>query len=369
MLGDRPILIKLGPVSLLGFLTALIAGSGWFFWMLNPQIYKSELKIIWPLILFCFYDLLGLLWSPLLISSIQDLVVWCGFLVLIMISAIIAKKGEKNIQTIFKVLEIGTWPLLMIAYYFVFTQNYRFAAIPILLLILLCFHLVKWKRGSRSSLFISLLILAVPLLTNARTPAAISLGLVVLVELIMNKKYKWLRVSIIGCVVVLVSVLLFIYYQPLRESFLQGDYALNIGGKAINTAGRISMWQDTIESFMKSPIFGTGMDAPMNVLTAGGQNHPHNDYLRLLHHLGIVGLLLWITFYVKAVKKVWEKWKYMQDFSLYSTYSQLYGTTFLALVAIALSMITDNTIVYSFVMYPLGILVGLSIVDLNKKET
>jgi O-antigen ligase len=199
------------------------------------------------------------------------------------------------------------------------------------------------------------------ILVGARTPAGVGAGLYVLVELMMGRSKRWGRIFAIGAVVVGLIVIVWFSYPPLRRAFLEGDNALSLGGVAINTAGRIHMWQMTIESYLTAPWFGLGIDAPPDILYSGGQGHPHNDYLRILHHLGAVGLLLWTLFYGRTMYWVWQAWKKVRDHVLETPYPNLYATTFMGMTVTALTMLTDNTIVYSFVMYPLAVLIGLSL--------
>jgi O-antigen ligase len=203
---------------------------------------------------------------------------------------------------------------------------------------------------------------------NARTPAGIGFGLYFLIELMQGERRQWFRVA--GLLVLLGAVLTAIWftYPPLRKAFLTGDAGFNLGGVAINTAGRVYMWELTLASFLEAPWFGTGIDAPTEILEARGKNHPHNDYLRILHHLGSVGLFLWLLFYGRTMNWIWAAWKDVRNALDTSVYARLYGTTFMGMTAAALSMLTDNTIVYSFVMYPLAVLIGLSVGSLVDRQ-
>jgi O-antigen ligase len=259
------------------------------------------------------------------------------------------------------VINWATYPLLAYGFYLVLIGTTQVAAVSILFLIVSCYHLIQWKAGSTWGFIAGILFFLINVLTSARSPAAVGLGLFVLVELILGRGRRWLKIFSTGGGLLGIGILFFLYYPPFRQSFLQGDNALQVGEVAINTAGRIRMWELTIESWLTSPWIGVGIDAPPDVLYAGGQGHPHNDYLRLLHHLGIFGLLSWLFFYVRLVKHFWKFWKRNRERLIMSLDIRLIGITLMTTVAIGLIMLTDNPIVYSYIMYPLAILTGASI--------
>jgi O-antigen ligase len=361
MLGDRTTLISLGPVSGLGLLTGIIALAGLLLLVLRPIAHQETLGILWPLISFWFYDAVATLWSPLILPSIQDTVVWGGFLFLALLAAREVRRRPETIQFVFRVFDVATYGLLAYSLYLVATGA-KAAAIPLLLLLLSCYHLAQWRiTGSQWGLVAASAFFITNIVVGARTPAGIGAGLYVLAELMMGTRKQWGRIFGIGAVVIGFIVAVWFSYPPLRRAFLGGDNALSFGGVAINTAGRIHMWQMTIESYLAAPWVGLGIDAPPDILYAGGQGHPHNDYLRILHHLGAVGLLLWLVFYGRTMYWVWRAWKTVGDRIQDILHAKLYATTFMSMVAMALAMVTDNTIVYAFLMYPLSVLIGLSV--------
>jgi len=368
MAGNVPGVFRVGGISVVGMVTAVVAAGAMLLEGLRPIAGRQEGRLLWPLFAFWVYDLVSTLWSPLLISSIQDTVVWGGFLFLIPIAAQVGRSSGDIAKRLFTIFDIATWPLLAYGLFLVALQTTKVAAMSLLFLLLMCYHLVQWRAGSRWGLVAGILFFLINALTSARTPAAVGIGLFVFLEMMLGNRYLWLRMVVAGALFAGIGVALFIYYPPLRQSFLQGDGALKVGEVAINTAGRISMWQVTVESWMTSPWIGTGTDAPPDVLYSGGQHHPHNDYLRILHHLGIIGLVLWLLFYVRTGWHVWKSWTRNREQLSTSRDVQLLGTTLMAIVAVGVVMLTDNPIVYSFVMYPLAILIGASLGVLQSRD-
>jgi O-antigen ligase len=84
--------------------------------------------------------------------------------------------------------------------------------------------------------------------------------------------------------------------------------------------------------------------------------HPHNDYLRLWHDLGAVGLglaagalLLWLAALFRGWRRAARAGHPAQAVQL---------AAFLVLLELLLAMITDNVLIYPFFMGAAGILVG-----------
>ena len=58
----------------------------------------------------------------------------------------------------------------------------------------------------------------------------------------------------------------------------------------------MNMWAATIESARHHPLVGQGLGSSQDLIERlFGLAHPHNDYLRLWHDLGLVGLLLLVS--------------------------------------------------------------------------
>ena len=143
---------------------------------------------------------------------------------------------------------------------------------------------------------------------------------------------------------------------PLRDRFLGGDAALQYHGVRYNTSGRTELWSFTWRLAHEHLLFGGGPGDAQNRVTAqfGDRiSHPHNDYLRLLNDLGVVGLGLFLLALLALLRATWIRGKRTGD--------PIHWAALLALLGVGLSAITDNALVYPFVMAPLGVLVGLSL--------
>ena len=144
---------------------------------------------------------------------------------------------------------------------------------------------------------------------------------------------------------------------PVLDAFIGGDQAVEIGGVALNTSGRSARWEDVYLSAKESIWLGKGVDVPDEFLEMERWMHPHNDYLRLLHRLGIIGLGLWVLFFLTMMLILRKVIKHLSD----SKERRFVQVTYLYSMGVALFMVTDNTIVYSYVMFPFAVMVGISL--------
>ncbi|MCS4275677.1 hypothetical protein M2390_000838 [Mycetocola sp. BIGb0189] len=165
-----------------------------------------------------------------------------------------------------------------------------------------------------------------------------------------------LLLAIITLSIALVGVwLLVTTYEPLRERFLEGDNAADFGGLTINTSGRSVLWEMTLDSAAQSPIIGNGAGSASALISAHFTNisHPHNEYLRLYHDYGVIGLALFVWGFAALLGRVGRRAAHSDN--------PIHWAALIAMVAVALAATTDNVIIYPFVMLPLGALVGLSL--------
>jgi O-antigen ligase len=238
----------------------------------------------------------------------------------------------------------------------------------------------SWYVGSRSSALLALLALSWHLAHRSEVPgarvkaalwlaaivlslsrAAIAVGVVfvLLITLSRGRRYAGLfrgrlaRIVAITCVV----AALVTFVRPLRDRLFTGDLGWQVGTVGINVSGRANMWATVIESAEQSPIVGQGLGtSQLAIADAFELGHPHNDYLRVWHDLGIVGLLLFAASLVRWLGRLFTDWRTAARHRHPLAPLKLSAT--LALLGLVLAAITDNAIIYPFVMSPLGLLVG-----------
>lgn len=233
---------------------------------------------------------------------------------------------------------------------------------PLYLLVVLAVALANWRYGPlkvRGRLF-SLLALGTILFTLGRM--ASFLGLMLLGLSRINPRRKW---QLLGAGVVVAAIMLFaITHIPILQQrfFFTEDWDPSMGLKGINTAGRSLIWPTVYLSAMQSPILGHGLGVARIVTTqlfAGKKDvaeyHPHDEYLQIWHDMGVIGLFLVIVSWAGTFVRQWRRWEH----STRRLVAKWGMASVLALSAILISSLTDNTLHYPIVVVPAIIVISI----------
>jgi O-antigen ligase/polysaccharide polymerase Wzy-like membrane protein len=208
----------------------------------------------------------------------------------------------------------------------------------------------------RKSWLLTLLLLVDVGLSLSRT-ATLAAFLVIAVGLAVRgmSRSRLLKLSVLVSAGLLAAWYAFTHFAPLRDRFSGGDQAFSFGGSKFNVSGRSELWGFTWTSAMHHRWFGAGPGSADHAVLQRfvTVSHPHNDYLRLLHDFGFIGLALFVVGYLALMVRIWRLGRL--------TGSAVHWAAFLALLAVAITAFTDNVIIYPFVMIPLGVLVGASV--------
>jgi O-antigen ligase len=360
MFGNIPRYINIGAISLLGVLSVVVVALTILLIFISPKLYKRDLSLLWPILTFCVYDIIGITWSPITLRNTQNTLVWVGFVLIILLSSAQVRRNKDFGKDIFKALSIGTWILPLCGVAQLMAGRDELAAIPILLLVLLSYHITMWLYGSKISLIIAVSIIVLSLITIARGPALVGAGIFAISYSVKRGRLLSLKTIFTSVFSIVVLSLSIVYYEPLRDAFLHGDNAIQYGDIAINTSGRLNIWIGVWQSYVENFVWGTGTDMPLNSSWTK-LNQPHNDYLRILHHLGLVGITLWVTFYYRVFRSLLDALKCPSNRVADNDVIKLIVCTSLSMIAIATIMIATNAVVYSFVMFPMAVLIGASI--------
>lgn len=192
----------------------------------------------------------------------------------------------------------------------------------------------------------------------------------------------------------IIFMLIVFFYGPMRERFIGGDAAINIGGVAITTEGRANLWSDltsgnakvpgksqmpnspvdeTLTSESTSSLEKVGKEiaqeplSQISLLTGHGAGAatskieidypgislPHNEYLRYLYDYGFLGLFLFISGVLLFTFKTFREF--------IRTREPLHLSALLSLIALSTSALTDNPFVYIYAYLPMAYLIGLSL--------
>lgn len=364
---DLPRTLGLGPISGLAVLSIVYTATSWFFWSSLPLVTLSLLAVIWPLVLFLMWGFLSLLWHPLTIPGLQNLLVVLAFVGLILLSARESRRKphapfliEKGLVQATR-LAAGLYGLGVLLRGPSSGLILSPRAFALFALTGIAWHLASWHYGSRRNLWEALAVAALVGISLSRLASVIALLLFPLSQIRVTSVKKWISVAFLSAATLGLAYIALTYVEPVRARFFEGDLSLHVGTVAINVMGRTNMWRATLESFAESPWIGKGPGAAQIVLSSLYPNilHPHNDYLRVLHDYGIIGLGFWL---LGLSSLLWATWRARRQADrLKRKEARLHWAAFLALVALALSMVTDNSMAYIFVMAPQGILIGTSL--------
>ena len=141
--------------------------------------------------------------------------------------------------------------------------------------------------------------------------------------------------------------------------YFEGYTTVAIGGVDISTSGRTEFWPTVIASAMQHPIIGGGLGSSQAAVAEYDSEtvgHPHNDYLRVWHDGGVIGLGLLLVAFAYWLRTMSAQWSHAVTAGSADPDIDLAGV--LTLIGLMLSCITDNTVVYAFMMGPIGLLIG-----------
>jgi O-antigen ligase len=115
------------------------------------------------------------------------------------------------------------------------------------------------------------------------------------------------------------------------------------------------IWEIIWQRFLEQPWLGWGAGSSGAYLAEhfGTITHPHNDFLRVLHDLGITGLVLWALWATSLVALLRRAARSEAG----RAYAAAGCGLFIAMLACAL---TDNVVNYIFVMAPAGAVLGMA---------
>jgi len=358
--------IKIGNFSL----SAAITFSALLFplFFIKTVIQKKTILLIFPFLLYCIYDFSSFFWGPITKSVLQDFTVWTGMLLLFLISSNPSNNLSDNI---IKIMDISKYPFLLLLTYF-FLKGIDSPATMMLTVLYFSYFLAKFisKRILFFEILIMIYLFMVPIVTGSRIIYISEIIILfIFITFFYGNKYsikdKFKKIMFITFSTFIILMIAFAFQDKINAVMSKGD-AANVGGITVNTSGRTYIWSIVLKSAQNNILFGLGQDGPPEMLKYPKWAHPHNDYLRLLHHNGIIGLVLWLLFFINLLIYLLNRIKYSSN----DYYKSYYLFNFIFLFAILIIMITDNPIVYSYIMYPLMILSGSSIAlhDIEKKN-
>lgn len=202
---------------------------------------------------------------------------------------------------------------------------------------------------------------AMIVLSLSRGAFAAALAVMFLAVADLSTIRGWMRTAAGFGLAVVIGLAAVTYVKPLHDRFFQGDVRGVGGGVSVNLTGREQFWETSWRSYTKSPLIGHGAGSSDRLMTevfGTTASHAHNEYLRIAHDYGAVGLLVWVLAYGGAIGATWRRWRATRRDT--RGHDRFHAAAFLALSGTALAAASDNPFVYVTIAVPVGVLVGAS---------
>lgn len=168
-----------------------------------------------------------------------------------------------------------------------------------------CFILYKFFIHKNKFLLILFLVCVWAVMAAASRTAffALIVSLVVLLYKFVGDRRLFARYMVV------ISIIL-VALTPVWSVGMEG---LNSKGSVVTKDGfssRTEKWNNRIDEFMSSPIYGVGFSAAdkrhVSVLNVSGVIEPGSSWLAIASMTGIIGLLWVLYFFIKSFRKLWN---------------------------------------------------------------
>jgi O-antigen ligase len=361
-----PQLVSVGPISGLGLATLATFGIAVALFAMHPTITRAH-ACLFPFLLYFLYGSATLLYSGVEFPGIQYFLVNLALPVLalvtsrqVMISPAFGARLWKWMGVGFKLAPI-LYALSVAATGFEADALFNARGFALFGVLATAYHLTVWRGGDRRGLIWALITIAVIFASMSRTALVVAVGLIPLSVVIRGSLKSILQTLMMTALAGAALVVAVLSYKPMYDRFFAYDTSIQIQGVAINASGRMEMWKDLYESWTRSPkgfLFGQGIASTSPLTNRPGMYHPHNEYLRWGHDLGLVGLCLYVSGIAWITMVMVVRARHVAPGA--PGHLQVHLCVVLSLVGIMLTAFTDNTLSYMYIMAPLGVMVGCS---------
>lgn len=360
-------------ITLSGCVTfVLLAGSISFLWTRRRAAWLSAQTQFRPYLLFLGYALLRVVDSPDTGVAVREWSLMATPLLVGLVAEIALESGLKPTQLEIQILLsplLIVVPLAILALMGAVTyDDYGLVSffgkgtialygLPVLSLALSFWRYRKnedWPRwaGAFSLGFI--------LFTVGRMPSAVA-TFVLLPARFITFNRRLFRNSVIAGFLAASTAAILLQVPAIRYRFFEDKEipAFSQQDEIINTSGRAEIWYLTAMHAVEKPIWGHGTGAAEVFVTEEIPilNHPHNDYLRVYHDFGILGLGLFIAAWWGRVRRHFRMWRAL-DGDPQLARPQMAAA--LAAISIVLAFTTDNPLLYVFVQIPTFLLFAIA---------
>jgi O-antigen ligase len=369
---DLPRALPAGRMSGLGLVTVIEVLIGLLVLLVTREFPRRLLLLLAPYAAFMAWAALSTAWAPPKTQGLQNAAVYLSLLVLITVAAVSAARDRDATERLIGLailaadaiglglvaasLSLRGWPANIDAVpWFVHPRGLAlFGLVP------LSWHLARWTLGNQRSALGACLWMAAIFVSLSRTATAAAALLILCAVVARARTPRGAsRSNLLLFALVPVVIVGALTVAPFRTRLFGIDrHGVSSGDLQLRDNGRRAMWAGVARSAGEAPLIGKGLGTSESAVsdTYYWVGHPHNDFLRIWHDLGMVGLLLLVTSLAIWWRALWRDFRRISQHASQSPVLQLAALG--ALVALMLGMLTDNSLVYSFVMGPTAVLVG-----------
>jgi O-antigen ligase len=239
-------------------------------------------------------------------------------------------------------------------------------SLALVAIIPISWHLARWSHGHRGEGVRALLWIVAVFASLSRTVTAVATVtflLALLVQLWLRPGQFVRRAPLIAMGMLLVGLLVIGYGSTFSDRFFGGYTRYEIAGFSVSTSGRTIMWPIVFDSAMEHPFVGGGLASSQIALGEGGGGaqefvQPHNEYLRVWHDGGLIGISLLVFSFISWLLQLRRQYAWAVRTS--RPHPEIELAAFFTLLGIVLAAITDNGFMYMFVDAPSGLLIGVA---------
>lgn len=368
---DLPRTRQSGSMTWLGAITVAQSVVGVVALLFVEHAPTRVVKLVALFGAFVLWAALSIIWAPPRNEGLQNAAVYLAFTVLLTLSAAATAGFRPQVERVIgtSMVMVDVIALSLVVASMVFrgwptdpqAWFVHARALALFGLVPLSWHLARWMHGNaRSALSAGLWVVAL-FVSLSRAATGIALVLVVLALRVRARSGRAVlpsRLLLLSLVPLAFAAALTV--KPFRERlFFPIGRDASTSTFQLRDNGRMIMWRIVARSALEAPIVGKGLGSSESVVSAEYEwtGHPHNEYLRVWHDLGMVGLSLLLAAFVLSWRALWTDWcrRRRRAEELEPT---LQLAALGALLALLLGMLTDNSLVYNFVMAPTAVLVG-----------
>ncbi len=359
--------IKLGPVSANGFLTVLYGAVAVLLLAMRRNVPRQVQAAVRPGAVFVAWAIASILWNTgRSVETIQNICV----LVLFVAAIVVIGSQSANSGTVpVLLMKQLPWALYLSTTIFVSTIFHLYGVQPRLYALYasvgVMWFAAGWRFHERRAKAITLAIVFCIGWSLSRT-SLISCILVLpwVVALRVKSLKGWLRPIATLLTLGAVTIAAILSVPSLQKRFTEeGDQGVTVSGTAISTQGRAQIWVAVFKDAMLSPIMGHGAGSATDLVTkqfGASIAQPHNDYLRIFHDYGLVGITLWVVFVIYLFSSMRRQYRVAKSSGNINRQRNVVAAVS-GMVMVLLSMTTDNIIIYPGPMFLEAILLGAAL--------